>query len=175
MTASPRWQHVITDAGHHLRLTGANGEPILTSEVYVDGAGVADALVLARRATSTWSGQQPDLVDQRDPTRAHEVEVTRIDTGATAHLPEPVRWIHHCTVCGYRGSAAPPLPCPGPPPADTAPAWVAEDLSRLLLTPRQAGLAGRPCSAGCGQIARGASSLCQSCHSYACDGGDDIG
>lgn len=69
MTAPPRWQHVITDAGHHLRLTGANGEPILTSEVYVDGAGVADALVLARRATSTWSGQQPDLVDQRTPGR----------------------------------------------------------------------------------------------------------
>lgn len=33
----------------------------------------------------------------------------------------------------------------------------------------------RPCSAGCGRTARGASSLCQSCHSYACDGGDDIG
>lgn len=47
------WQPVQTDAGWHVRLVGANGETVLTSEVYQDPRQCADAIVLASSTTMT--------------------------------------------------------------------------------------------------------------------------
>lgn len=50
MTERPgTWQRVRTESGWHLRLIGANGEPVLTSEVYTDPRTVTNALILIYR------------------------------------------------------------------------------------------------------------------------------
>lgn len=112
MTTPARWQHVITDAGHHLRLTGANGETVLTSEVYTDPRQVGAALAVTRRAASLWSVNSPDLVDERTTTRDGTGAFTRSDAELyTASIHD------------------------GHYPDDDP-----EDLTRLLLTPAEAGL-----------------------------------
>lgn len=63
--AEAHWEHVLTDAGHHLRLRGANGETILTSEVYEDGRSVPEALAVVRKTGNAFSILQPELVDER--------------------------------------------------------------------------------------------------------------
>lgn len=68
MTARLRWEHVITDAGHHLRLVGANNEIVLTSEVYQDADEVTNALQLVRKVTNTFYAHQPRMVDERTET-----------------------------------------------------------------------------------------------------------
>ena len=50
MTRPGTWERVHTDAGWHLRLKGANGEPVLTSEVYIDPRSCENALEVAIRA-----------------------------------------------------------------------------------------------------------------------------
>lgn len=45
------WQSVRTAAGWHLRLVGANGEPVLTTEVYTDPRQVEETLNLIRRSS----------------------------------------------------------------------------------------------------------------------------
>lgn len=67
--SSPRWEHVVTDAGHHLRLRGGNGEPIMTSEVYTDPQTVREAYYLAKRSFLTgFAYAEPRLVDERVST-----------------------------------------------------------------------------------------------------------
>jgi len=41
--ARPYWEHVVRDSGHYLRMVGANGEPMLTSEAYTRGEEVTEA------------------------------------------------------------------------------------------------------------------------------------
>lgn len=51
-TETPRpgdWFPVQTDNGWHLRLVGANGEPVLTSEVYTDKRQVDGAIALVAK------------------------------------------------------------------------------------------------------------------------------
>ena len=48
MSRPGKWQRVHTEAGWHLRLVGANGEPVLTTEVYVDREACDEALELVR-------------------------------------------------------------------------------------------------------------------------------
>ena len=51
MTRPGRWETVQTDAGWHLRLVGANGEIVLSSEVYTRKEAADAALELARRSS----------------------------------------------------------------------------------------------------------------------------
>lgn len=44
MSRPGRFQVVRTDAGFHVRLVGANGEPVLTSEPYTELATAVDAI-----------------------------------------------------------------------------------------------------------------------------------
>lgn len=91
----PRWQHVQTDAGHHLRLVGGNGEPVLVSEVYEDPRSVLNALSVVRRslasltagyaAAAAGTGSLVETVDERTP-----VVAPRIDAGP-GHAADP----HH--------------------------------------------------------------------------------
>lgn len=45
-----KWERVRTDAGWHLRLKGANGETVVTSEVYNDASTVTEAMHIVMRA-----------------------------------------------------------------------------------------------------------------------------
>lgn len=47
-----RWQVVETDAGWHLRLIAANGEPIVWSETHPDEDAAWNALAVVTRSTS---------------------------------------------------------------------------------------------------------------------------
>lgn len=55
------WERVHTDAGWHLRLVGANGEPVMTSEVYEDRDSCDEALEIVRRSVPGVYG--PDSFD----------------------------------------------------------------------------------------------------------------
>lgn len=86
---APRWQHVETPAGHHLRLVGGNGEIVLTSEVYTDPRQVDAALRLVRKTASSWSAHQPERVQENpdapvppEVRTAPPVLTPRIDRGA---------------------------------------------------------------------------------------------
>lgn len=65
MTRPGRWEHVITDAGHHLRLVGANGEIVMTTEVYEDARSCAQAFSVAERTFSQVVLGLPEVVDER--------------------------------------------------------------------------------------------------------------
>jgi uncharacterized protein YegP (UPF0339 family) len=66
-----RWERVRTDAGWHLRLRAANGEVIMTSEVYVRGDTADEALRLVLESTtgqpSTYVLANLETVDERTP------------------------------------------------------------------------------------------------------------
>lgn len=63
------WEHVITDAGHHLRLKGGNGEIVLYSEVYVDPRSIENALSLVHSTCLTnafnGGGFRTEVFDER--------------------------------------------------------------------------------------------------------------
>lgn len=67
------WEHVITDAGHHLRLRAANGEPVLTSEVLTGRDAVLSAWAVARRSfMNEFAYAEPELVDERTKDADHD-------------------------------------------------------------------------------------------------------
>lgn len=47
------WERVHTPAGWHLRLVGANGEIVLSSEVYADKRSCLDALMMVVASLDT--------------------------------------------------------------------------------------------------------------------------
>lgn len=50
MTRPAQWKKVKTDAGWHVRLVGANGEIVLSSEVYTREDTADEALEIAERS-----------------------------------------------------------------------------------------------------------------------------
>lgn len=50
MTRRAKWQKVKTEAGWHVRLVGANGEIVFSSEVYTREETADDALALAEQS-----------------------------------------------------------------------------------------------------------------------------
>lgn len=67
MTTRPgTWERVRTNAGYHARLVGANGETVLTSEVYPDPDTATEAIALAARtgrATVFANDDEPMFTD----------------------------------------------------------------------------------------------------------------
>ena len=55
-----QWQIVRTARGYHVRLVGANGEPVIWSEPYTDQATAEEAIRITRRATG-----RTRVVDER--------------------------------------------------------------------------------------------------------------
>ena len=65
----PTWEVVTTDAGHHLRLKGGNGETVLTSEVYTETRTALNALNVVRESLNpgAFAYRDPEYVDERTP------------------------------------------------------------------------------------------------------------
>lgn len=72
MAQPGKWERVRTDAGWHLRLKGANGEIVVTSETYNDARQVAEALGLIVRTASSvmFSTEGPGITDVDERTQS---------------------------------------------------------------------------------------------------------
>ena len=76
-----KWVSVRTDAGYHLRLVGANGEVVLTSEKYDDPRSVQEAVNLVYRTVQQqeFAVTEIEQVDERTPDEVPVDEV--VDDG----------------------------------------------------------------------------------------------
>ena len=88
------WQRVHTDAGWHLRLIGANGEPVLTSEKYPEKRTATEALSVVLNSvgplldTFTTGQNVNDLIQDVD-VRTHKMDT-----------PGRLYYMAKCEQCG---------------------------------------------------------------------------
>lgn len=63
MSRAATWEIVRTEAGYHLRLVGANGEPVATTEVYT----TRETALMALSIIDAVDVQEFRSVDERSP------------------------------------------------------------------------------------------------------------